>query len=179
MWVQFRWPQKSETGTYIRLDCDALGSTDNPRRWTSVVGNPAGSVHVPAQFRLEPGDERVRLKLSNAYHHAPLECMDFEVCFLPETKSPWGAVGLIFAEPRQIPALVQEMMTNYGHYRESAVRFSSAWRQTHTPHYVLHRLLGLAAESRPLAEQAAPAKTYNLFSTWPSAESKQARYANE
>jgi len=54
---------------------------------------------------------------------------------------PKGALGCVFSDASQIPEALQDLIVNIGHYRETARRFSGAWRRAQTGHALLGHLL--------------------------------------
>ena len=156
--VRFRCQSSWPIGTYVRVTGDAAESTTINSRFTSIVGNRTGEGRVPVWIPLPADARQIQLRWANAYDQGRVVCCDVQFCFLgKETDSagriPQGAVGLIAAKPEDVPTLVDEMLTHYTHYRETAIQFAAAWRQTHSPQHVLRQLCSRADELLPLGEQ--------------------------
>ncbi len=154
--VGFQWvPQTAATTSYLRLQLDQFacggGMVD---RLKSILGphGPGGS--SMAMFPLEPPTVRARLRLRNAYAVGRVAIGGLHLRLLGDADRggcPAGRVGLIAADPVQIPALLHDMLQHYAHYRASAEAFSRNWCQTHDPARTIEILTGGVAAGRAAA----------------------------
>ena len=62
----------------------------------------------------------------------------------------YSSVGLIATDEEQVPSLVQEMASHYGHYVQTAGEFSKSWAYFHSPQLVLDTLLHRMPEDKRL-----------------------------
>jgi hypothetical protein len=81
-----------------------------------------------------------------AYRDAPVAVRDVQLDFLstanaPGQTCPLGAVGLIAADPCQVPALLRNLVDHYPHYRRTAAEFAERWIEWHNPDRVVAELL--------------------------------------
>lgn len=155
--VRFRCQSPWPDGTYVRITSHVSGSTRESQRLANIVGNRVGRERVPVWIPLASGSRHIQLRWSNAYHHGRIVCCDVQFCFLGKdatssAHTPWGAVGLIAAEPGDTPLLIDEMLNHYDHYRKTAVQFASVWQQKHSVGHVFQDLLSWTEALPPLGE---------------------------
>ena len=145
--ISFAWHSPQTAGNYLRLvalQFDQSGhllQTDS-----SIVGQRPENGRVPALIRMAQHASRFQLNWSNAYHDTPIRVVDVDASFLGREEGqlvdpPLSSVGLVFADPCQVPYLVREMVQHYSHYRKTAREFSESWREIHSPQNVLMRML--------------------------------------
>ena len=145
--ISFAWHSPQTAGNYLRmvaLQFDKSGSllqTDS-----SIVGQRPENGRVPALVRLVQHTSVLQLNWSNAYHDSPIRIVDVDASFLGREEGqlvdpPISSVGLVFADPCQVPSLLREMVRHYSHYRKTAREFSDSWREIHSPQNVLMRML--------------------------------------
>ncbi len=137
----------------LRIDRSTM-RTPYVEVWTRQLDNRHAPVRSPPGviMRLAPGggpvsclvdlhrDARfVGLGTRSAYASDPVKVTGAEVVFLHarsiaragEDRHPRSSVGLTAATPDEIPALLLEIATHYGHYRRSATEFAASWRDAH------------------------------------------------
>jgi len=135
--VAFRWARCVEFGNYIRVQTEQLDCAGNQiGRFDSIVGQRRDNMSVQTLIHLNPRAVRIVLRLQNAYHPRPLAVADVEIDFLDARRTggcPAGVVGLVAAQPAQVPELLREIVERYSHYRESAETFSHCWREAREP----------------------------------------------
>ncbi|GEM_PF-839379 len=145
--ISFAWHSPETAGNYLRLVALQFDkSGDLLQTDTSIVGQQPENVRVPALVRLTQHASHLQLNWSNAYHDTPVRVVDVDASFLGREEGqlvdpPLSSVGLVFADPCQVPSLVREMVHHYSHYRKTAREFSNAWREVHSPQNVLMRML--------------------------------------
>lgn len=131
-------------GTWTRVETLEHGATGTRR--TTVVG---GSGNQPIRV-LQPAaaGRRVTVTLSDAYRDAPLPLRSLEIRCLTATDEfpqgrPRSAVGLTAAGVSQVPQLLEEMLTHYAHYRETAARYAQVLTDRHSPRHTARQFLRL------------------------------------
>ena len=153
--IAFRWLGCEPAGTYMRLEAeshDPAGQTLERFAW--VLGQRAGGQHVSALCSLPSGTAAVRLTWQNAYQNDRLVLGDLRLSLFgpsdgPDGRYPLGAVGLIAADHRQVPSLLEEMVRHTAHYRHTALAFSRQWLPAHDPRRTLEMLEGEDHAARP------------------------------
>jgi hypothetical protein len=153
--ICFDWARPDDHGTYLRLELEQFDEAGSPLdRSTSILGHLATGAHQATLFSTVADAKVVRLTLSNAYDKADLSIRDLELRFLSsahlsERASPLGAVGLVAANPGEVPRLLREMIRHYTHYRRSAGAFSVQWFQRHDPRLTVQTLLDTSRSPNP------------------------------
>ena len=90
------------------------------------------------------------MKLTNAFHDSNASVRNLEVkCLELEQSVPVGEVGVIAADPAELPNAVDEIVKHYEHYRDTAEFHSRDWRTRHEPGQTIdHLVSGVAPLSR-------------------------------
>ena len=135
------------SGRYVELDC--IGRDANDRqvtRHTAVVGPRKAPGPCLQLFPLSDQVRRVSLRIRNAFEPSGLAFCEFELSFhrggdWPSGRCPMGSVGLTAAGVEQFPQLLDDMLANYAHYRQSAENFRSQWFADHDPRRTVAQLL--------------------------------------
>jgi hypothetical protein len=169
--IHWGWGPIEKPGSHLRV-CgfwEPLGSEHDMRpvkdgggasdpSWSEIVatwngkGNPRSSVAVACP----DSSRQLRLQWSNAYEQGGIQLKDLGCTFLDASKAvgghcPTSAVGLIAADQGDVPRLLREMATHFGHYRATARAFSRRWRAAHTADRTVAQLLAAAAVACPAA----------------------------
>lgn len=145
--VCFDWVRPDDHGTYLRGELEQFDAAGNSLgRSASILGHLATGPHQATLFSVAADAKALRLTLANAYDNAELSIRDLELRFLSsahlrEQASPLGSVGLVAADPGEVPRLLREMIRHYTHYRRSAGAFSVEWFQRHDPRRTVQTLL--------------------------------------
>jgi hypothetical protein len=97
--------------------------------------------------------EPMELALSNAYAANEIALRNVRVEFLsaahrPNGSYPLGAVGLLAADPSQVPLLLADIIEHWPHYRRTALEFAKSWSQCHHAGRIVAELAHHAARDR-------------------------------
>jgi len=145
--VCFEWVRPDDRGTYIRLGLEQFNEAgDSLGPSACILGHLSTGAHQATLFSVATDATALQLTLSNAYDKADLSIRDLKLQLLSSTHlreraSPLGAVGLVAADPCEVPRLLREMIRHYPHYRQSAGAFSVEWFQRHDPRRTVQALL--------------------------------------
>jgi hypothetical protein len=92
---------------------------------------------------------QLSLRCQHAEDVAIVSRLEVEFLARPESSNPTAvsAVSRTFAHVSEIAACVQEMLTNYPHYRQSAAEFAVGWREKHNANRLLAMLTKDAASA--------------------------------
>ena len=138
--VRFRHGPETEAGRYVQIrfaQRDAQGELLDES--VCVLGQrQQADEAVSTLISLDADAARVELVFQDAYCCGAIEIIDFQCSFLAARRPhgshlPSGAVGIIAADPAQIPRLLVEMIEHYDHYRRTAEQFSHQWMKRHSP----------------------------------------------
>jgi hypothetical protein len=77
----------------------------------------------------------VKLSIQNAFDSRRLTVPRMEVLRPRSTPEapPVSRVGLIAADDGEMPRILREMITHYGHYQRTAREFAKEWQNMHSP----------------------------------------------
>ena len=136
--VEFDWHWPTRRGTYCQISLQN-GESENSSPHVQVVGHRSGKQNAICFFPTE--GTKVRIQLANAFHDASASIRNLSIHALrvPEN-SPIGAVGVIAANELQLSAAMDEMISHFAHYRQTAETFSGSWCQSHDPRQTVNRL---------------------------------------
>jgi hypothetical protein len=148
----FVWPEGPwvAAGTYARVETRLFSHEGREiAHWTAVVGPSKPGRCNTALVRLPSEAVMASVARQDAYGQQPLRFVDAELCFLAadprhETPTPFGAVGLVAADPadaRQTAVLLNDLVENHRHYRETACQFARRWSAYHNADRVVAELL--------------------------------------
>ncbi len=166
----FVWPDDTvvASGTYARVETRLFSHTgDEFDCWTTVVGPSMPGRCSTALVRLPPETVTASVVWRDAYGQRPLRFSDAELCFLAadprrEAPTPFGAVGLVAADPadaKQTSILLTDLIENHRHYRETACQFARRWSAWYNADRVVAELLSrrqtIPLPSRPVASPTA------------------------
>lgn len=142
--LSWKWNSEEFRGQYLRIaaSCQDQHGTQTAEQQLFLCGVPNSHATPPAVLIEIPAEtSQLRIELSNAFANRLMELDQLELSFInTATDAPSGQVGLIAAEPKQIPLLLREMLNHYEHYRETAQRFSMAYGEQHAPERTLEIL---------------------------------------
>jgi glycosyltransferase involved in cell wall biosynthesis len=150
----FRWHYPAEAGTYCRVTLESLGADEDlPAERSFVVGRRDGDQPVRVMFPIAPSVFRVRLRWENEYDNGPIALEDLQIDMLsaeqlPGATYPLGAVGLIAADDSQVAALVDDLVSHWPHYRQTALAFAEEWSAFHNADRIVAELAARAKPAR-------------------------------
>lgn len=98
-----------------------------------------------------PKASEIDLKLSPAFGALSVGLQDLEVYSICQSEVPLGVVGLAALSRDHVPALLEELLKHYHHYRNSAVDFATQWYAAHDPKEVIRQLMQRNYASRQAA----------------------------
>jgi hypothetical protein len=107
-----------------------------------------------ALFRCPLQTKRCEFVFRNAYRDSSVSLADVELSFVgfgTESDFPVSSVGMIVADPSDLPGAVDEIVTHYAHYLQSAVEFGEVWASNHDPDCTLHALQDRQSRFRRVA----------------------------
>jgi hypothetical protein len=105
-------------------------------------------------FRCPKGTAVAEVAFRTAYTDASISLTGLQFHFLGfenGSSIPLSQVGLIVADPCDLPSAVEEIVTHYRHYLETAVRFGREWALGHDPECTLNALLDRQERFRQVA----------------------------
>ena len=144
--VGFRWSNRTAGNYYVGVQVEQLaGDGTSRKRVECIVGQRRGDGPALAIFRLEPGVDQIAVSLRNFHDDRRIAVSDVQVRLLRAGglhACPSGSVGLIAAQPAQIPECLRDIVAHYSHYRESAAAYSRTWCQVHHPSQTIGMLTG-------------------------------------
>lgn len=135
-------------GGYLRIEIEQFDSVGQSlSTFAHVVGQRAAGKPARAMWRIDAQAAQVRVSLRDAFGQVPPN-RDVQLDWLPRGAArPLGRVGLIAADEQHFGRLLREIGDHYPHYRQSALRFSQAWRREHDPMLTAACLTSDAAET--------------------------------
>ncbi len=143
--LQFRWQWPIRRGEFANISVRCLDAGGQ------MLGEHRQIVSIrdddrPSQilFRCPPGTRRTEFVFRNAYRDFSLGLRDVQLRFLDfggPRAVPLGRVGVVVADPAELPAAVDEIVTHYAHYLKSAVEFAESWAANHDPDFTIDALL--------------------------------------
>ncbi len=143
--VQFGWQWPGDRSEYVNVSLRCLDASQNllqeSRQIISIRsdGNPSLGL-----FRCPPQTRFTEFVFRNAYcdRSLSLSGLKFHVLNYGGLRGfPLSAVGMIVADPTELPAAVDEIVRHYPHYRGSAVAFAETWAACHDPDLTVDALL--------------------------------------
>jgi hypothetical protein len=151
LWVSFR-TAVAEQGMWVRVDCEQDGGPRSGQ--SSIVRAEPLPKSTRVMFRIAAAGGPPRLRFYNAYHDSPIKLRDLEVGWIASGGAgrgvrALGAAGLIASDRRQIPALLDEMLTRYEHYSATAGAFSKVVTARHHPRNAVNTLFAGARHATP------------------------------
>jgi hypothetical protein len=143
--VEFELAAGSEAMLFVdQLDVRENSVVDfAPRLLEADPGGRAAAV-IP----LDPRAVRLWLAISSAPPAQNVELRSLRIDLLSGGDEPLSAVGVIFHHPKEISALVAELIRHHGHYRETARRFAKLWGEYHNAARLIQAL-----EEKPREEK--------------------------
>lgn len=152
--IEFEWHYPGEHGTYCRIDC--LSASSAHPTHSQTVGRPRAGRCTCILFPLPAEPNPITLQFRNAFHRSNLQLKDLRVHLLSGAtpRVPVGAVGVIASDQECLAPAVDELVTHFSHYRDSANRFAHQWFAAHRPERAIEVLQAVAARSYPVAQTA-------------------------
>ena len=140
--LEFDWHWPQNQGVYCQFDL--LSSPWEKSDFTQVVGHRINGMSPVSYF---PANQKeITLRLTNAFHDSTasirliaIHTLDFDVA-----NTPIGAVGVIAAGEHDIPRSIDEVVSHFDHYRNSARRFAESWYRQHEPKQTFSSLVETA-----------------------------------
>lgn len=155
MVVSFRWqwPRDREefaliTARFVDKDGKVLGEN------REICGARDDNENCLVMFRCPRGTAAAELTFRSAYTDASISLTGLQFHFAGFGKRqaiPLSQVGLIVADPCDLPSAVEEIVSHYGHYLQTAVRFGREWAASHDPERTLNALLDRQERFRQVA----------------------------
>ena len=145
--IEFNWRTPAQAGSYVRLLCNrASPFHQTPDFFETIVGQRESGKPSVAWIHLKPNTRWIRITWSNAYGVDPIHIRNASVRFLSNCETgpqsvPAGQVGLIAANEKQVPELLDDMIRHYGHYKETAEARSQDWYERHDPCRTVSQLI--------------------------------------
>ena len=132
------WSDVSEYDSCLRVECGFDGPEGKLAVNEQILDRPDSGQPAACLFRLPSGTTTVRLRLAPAFDGVAISLQELEICWLDTTtysegKTPVGSIGLVAAGADQVPSLIVEMVSNYDHYRTTAMEFTRSWREKYAP----------------------------------------------
>ncbi len=155
MIVKFRWqwPRDREEFTLITARfSDKDGNLLGENR--EICGARDKNEDCLVFFRCPKGTVVTEVAFRTAYTNASISLTGLQfhfVGFEEGRQVPLSQVGLIVADPCDLPAAVEEIVRHYKHYLESAFRFGREWALGHDPECTLNALLDRQERFRQVA----------------------------
>ena len=149
--VAFRWDGEALRSRYVRLESQQRDVAARPtRERVEILGHRQDRSELPALIELAEGTRRLQLRWRSAYGTGAIMLDGVRADFLsaahePARSCPTGAVGLVAAEPSEVPLLLREMAEQHAHYRRTALEFGRRFRLQHSPERTVGVLLGQRA----------------------------------
>lgn len=161
--IEFDWHWPRERGVYCRLVKteldDESGISSTGANAVQVVGHR--DHEQPAICFFKTTGRKIRLELLNAFHESTANVKNLMIrplslsaggCSISESESmssahvatlpvPMGAVGVIAADEHQIADAVDEIVSHFKHYQQSADDFSKRWCMQHEPRRTVSHLV--------------------------------------
>ncbi|REJ66492.1 MAG: hypothetical protein DWQ31_14500 [Planctomycetota bacterium] len=150
-----QFPADFPRGVFLRVDVTEWDTAARKSGHDAVILRPCwGGNLAHAMFHIGESAQRIAIRLSNAYHDAPLNLSAVSVSWhgTPDggqTRPPLGCVGRIVADADYYDAAIAEMLQNYQHYRDTARAFATDWYAAHAPERTLRQLIDRAEEPKP------------------------------
>ncbi|MEQ8838876.1 MAG: glycosyltransferase, partial [Lacipirellulaceae bacterium] len=142
--LSWNWDPEQFQGQYVRITVRSIDESGNAKgdQQVSLCGVARDSAIEPAILINVPKDASyLNIELSNAYANRMMELDHLELSFINSASdAPTSRVGLIAAEPQQIPLLLREMLNHYQHYIDSARSFALQYGEQHSPERTLEIL---------------------------------------
>ena len=161
MTVEFNWRPPTPAGIYVRLLCDRISSADGTTdSFETIIGQRDSNRPSAALIHLKPNTRLVRITWSNAYGDDLIQIRDASVRFLSNCETtaescPAGQVGLIAANEKQVPELLDDMIRHYEHYRHTAEASSRDWFERHDPRRTVSQLIEKEITVQSIGQRAA------------------------
>ena len=137
--LSFDFLEPLSRGYYLKIQVSQHDQYGNKvDQETQITGRHKQSEKNLHFIRLHPQTHDISVRFSNAYEDSLLLLSEIAVYHLLDKSAsaqdrPLGAVGLIAADLGQVPRLLNDMVNNYEHYRQSADVFSANWFDRHNP----------------------------------------------
>ncbi|QDT00690.1 hypothetical protein [Adhaeretor mobilis] len=143
--LTWNWDSKDVAGQYVQIKAsthDTQGNVLGSEQVFTCGVAPDTTARPGVLISIPERTSKLRIELSNAFANRTMELDDLQLSFVraASKKVPIGRVGLIAAEPEQIPGLLREMTQHIEHYRDSAQAFSGAYGEKHAPERTLEIL---------------------------------------
>jgi hypothetical protein len=102
----------------------------------SLTGGPRllegdGERRAVAWIELDPRCSKVWLALGSAPPAGSVSVRNLRVDLVAAGEYPRSAVGVIYQNPSELPALMRELLEHHDHYRTTASEFATGWNEYH------------------------------------------------
>lgn len=158
--LRFDWPSMAAPGSYVEVAAEPSvdGKVVSGPPLREILGpRDQGSPGVVLRFPQPVTAVRVSFQSAfGADGASPSRARLLPLPWSPRTIDPPRArVGLIAADERDIPNLLQEMISHYSHYLHTAREFAGLWQCQHSPALTVEALaartrLGSVEDSRSM-----------------------------
>ncbi len=141
--IRFDWHWPDMHGSYAQIEVFEMAGASEVGTSRRVIGRSRRTGDSLAYFRLKSETARVRVRMSNAFHHSNISVKNLSVQTIgSDDAMPVGSVGIVAVDDFDVGACIDELVEHYDHYSSSARRFAGAWQNMHDPRRTIAGLTG-------------------------------------
>ena len=144
---------ETDNRRHIELTVDQFGDTGKQLQSdTTICGPRCNNDRMHSLIHLHHACHSLKIRWQNPYGTDAIQVAKATLNFIdasdqPTGHLPLGKVGLIAANPGQVPELLREIVDHFEHYHRSADEFSNEWFARHDPQCTVGQLLEKATDA--------------------------------